>query len=96
MALALTPSSHVAIIFLEEALVAIGKSMEAMLQNMGLCVCDTKKVYPVEECSHAAFFSKQLWISKFSSGHCAVGKMTKIRKEWRHNKCPPSAQKTMK
>ena len=25
-------------------------------------------------------FSKQLWISKFSSGHCAVGKMMKIRK----------------
>jgi hypothetical protein len=33
-------------------------------------------------------FSKQLWISKFSSGHCAVGKMMKIRKEWTHNQCP--------
>jgi hypothetical protein len=33
-------------------------------------------------------FSKQLWISKFSSGHCAVGKMMKIRKEWTHDKCP--------
>ncbi len=33
-------------------------------------------------------FSKQLWISKFSSGHRAVGKMMKIRKEWTHDKCP--------
>ena len=33
-------------------------------------------------------FSKQLWISKFSSGHCAVGEMMKIRKEWTHDKCP--------
>jgi hypothetical protein len=33
-------------------------------------------------------FSRQLWISKFSSGHCAVGRMMKIRKEWTHDKCP--------
>jgi hypothetical protein len=39
-------------------------------------------------------FSKQLWISKFSSGHCAVGKMMKIRKEWTHDKCPLCLEET--
>lgn len=33
-------------------------------------------------------FSKQMWVSKFSSGHCAVGRMMKKRKEWTHDKCP--------
>jgi hypothetical protein len=65
-------------------------------------VCDywiTKGKIPLEEIHSVDWinsekaikrlpFAKQLWISKFSSRHCAVGKMMKIRKEWTHDKCP--------
>jgi hypothetical protein len=37
-------------------------------------------------------FSRQLWISKHASGHCAVGRMMKIRKHWEHSMCPRCLQ----
>jgi hypothetical protein len=33
-------------------------------------------------------FSRQLWLSKHSNGHCAVGQMMKLRKHWEHSMSP--------
>ncbi len=37
-------------------------------------------------------FSRQLWLSKHASGHCAVGRMMKMRKHWEHSMCPRCLQ----
>jgi hypothetical protein len=37
-------------------------------------------------------FSRQLWLSKHASGHCAVGRMMKTRKHWEHSMCPRCLQ----
>jgi hypothetical protein len=33
-----------------------------------------------------------MWISKDASGHCAVGRMMKMRKHWEHSMCPHCLQ----
>jgi len=37
-------------------------------------------------------FSRQLWLTKHVSGHCAVGRMMKFRKKWPHSMCPRCLQ----
>ncbi len=37
-------------------------------------------------------FSRQMWLSKHASGHCAVGRMMLMRKKWTHSKCPRCLQ----
>jgi hypothetical protein len=37
-------------------------------------------------------FSRQLWLSKHVSGHCAVGRMMKTRTHWEHSMCPRCLQ----
>jgi hypothetical protein len=33
-------------------------------------------------------FSRQMWLSKHASGHCAVGRMMLLQTKWTHSKCP--------
>jgi hypothetical protein len=37
-------------------------------------------------------FSRQMWLSKHASGHCAVGRMMLMRQKWTHSKCPRCLQ----